>query len=117
MQPSALAPSIYGMADVNIIPLAKNIYRTALPSKTATCLACQKPIVFCFDSKSKFGKWMETEAGCPVVGCNDAEALREKIKSIKRLHNKEEIQGIFTRYFSKSINSKKYADVILNGIE
>ena len=41
MQDAVLAPSIYSMADVNIIPLAKNIYRTALPSKTATCLACQ----------------------------------------------------------------------------
>ena len=32
MQPSELAPSIYAMADVNVIPLAPNIYRTALPS-------------------------------------------------------------------------------------
>lgn len=45
MQPSELAPSIYAMADVNVIPLAPNIYRTALPSKTATCIACQKPMI------------------------------------------------------------------------
>ena len=53
MQPSELAPSIYAMADVNVIPLAPNIYRTALPSKTATCIACGKPIVFCIGRESK----------------------------------------------------------------
>ena len=40
MQPPEMAPLIYNAADVNVIPLVKNVYRTALPSKTATCLAC-----------------------------------------------------------------------------
>ena len=64
MQPSELAPSIYAMADVNVIPLATNIYRTALPSKTATCIACKKPIIFCIGKDSRFGKLMSREQGC-----------------------------------------------------
>ena len=94
--------------------LAKNIYRTALPSKTATCLACQKPIIFCFDKKSKFGKWMETEAGCPVVGCDDAEALCEVIMKIKCHKYKNMTCKVFTKYFKKKKNSLIYTEVILN---
>lgn len=112
MQPSHLAPSIYGMADVNIIPLSKNGYRTALPSKTATCLACQKPIIFCFDSQSKFGKWMEAEAGCPVVGCDDAQALKNAIKGLKEKNSCAKTAEMFKKNFQKTINSIKYSDII-----
>ena len=44
MQPPEMAPAIYSAASVNVIPLVKNVYKTALPSKTATCLACGKPV-------------------------------------------------------------------------
>ena len=67
MQPPELAPAIYSAADVNVIPLVKDVYRTALPSKTATCLACQKPIIFAIGQESKFGQKAMNEAGCPVV--------------------------------------------------
>lgn len=112
MQPSSLAPSIYSMADINVIPLAKNIYRTALPSKTATCLACQKPIIFCFDKYSKFGKWMQEEAGCLLVDSDDEEALREAILHIKENGLKENIGDVFEKFFSRTINSNIYADYI-----
>ncbi len=114
MQPSELAPSIYAMADINIIPLAKNIYRTALPSKTATCLACQKPIIFCFGKESKFGQWMHEIAGCPVVESDDAESIRDAILDLKANGLKSNIGEIFKNYFSKTTNSNKYADCITN---
>lgn len=112
MQPSRLAPSIYGMADINIIPLAKNVYRTALPSKTATCLACQKPIIFCFDSQSKFGKWMNDVAGCPVIGSNDAQALCSAIKAVKNNRKTVDYATLLEKYFSRSKNSLVYANII-----
>ena len=56
MQPPELAPAIYSAANVNVIPLVKDVYKTALPSKTATCLACGKPIIFAIGKDSKFGQ-------------------------------------------------------------
>lgn len=113
MQPSELAPSIYAMADVNVIPLATNIYRTALPSKTATCIACQKPIIFCIGKESKFGKWMSNEAGFYVLGSCDAEKLVDAIRKVEKnrivINNGE----LYKKTFSRTANSKRYAELIV----
>lgn len=113
MQPSSLAPNIYSMADINVIPLAENIYRTALPSKTATCLACQKPIIFCFGEQSKFGTWMNEVAECPTVGSKDAAALVQKILDIRSKGQNGRTGSVFVQYFSRSANSGAYADLIV----
>ena len=72
MQPSELAPSIYAMADVNVIPLAPNIYRTALPSKTATCIACQKPIVMAIGKESVFGRKLSQVEAVKLVDSSNS---------------------------------------------
>ena len=113
MQPSSLAPNIYSMADINVIPLAENIYRTALPSKTATCLACQKPIIFCFGEQSKFGTWMNEVAECPTIGSKDAAALVQKILDIRSKGQNGRTGSVFVQYFSRSTNSGAYADLIV----
>lgn len=112
MQPSELAPSIYAMADVNVIPLAPNIYRTALPSKTATCIACQKPIVFCFGTQSKFGKGACIQEGYCMTDSGDAVELRSAILEIKKSHPRINVSTLYTNYFLRSVNSKKYSDLI-----
>lgn len=112
MLPSSLAPSLYAAADVNIIPLAKDIYRTALPSKTATCLACGKPIVFAFGAESLFGQEISRLTGCPVVDSDDAEGL---CRAILRLRSGETVcrtEEAFLQRFLKSENSAAYAAVI-----
>lgn len=114
MQPASLAPNIYCMADVNVIPLAKGIYRTALPSKTATCIACCKPIIFCFDGNSKFGRWMTAVADYPVVDSDSSEALRDAIIRVKENNNSLRTPEFFKAYFSKKTNSTKYADIIID---
>lgn len=113
MQPSELAPSIYSMADVNIIPLAPNIYRTALPSKTATCIACGKPIVFCFGKHSIYGTKMSNKFNCILIESGNHEELASKILNIKSqkrcIHDDKDN---FLKYFGRTINSKKYTDII-----
>lgn len=112
MQDAVLAPSIYSMADVNIIPLAKNIYRTALPSKTATCIACQRPIVFCIGKESKFGKKIIKQKGCYVIDSNNAEQLKNIILEIEKTPVCVDTTSIFKRDFQKSTNSRKYSNLI-----
>ena len=112
MQPPELAPVIYSAADVNVIPLVKDVYRTALPSKTATCLACQKPIIFAIGKVSKFGKKALDEAGCPVVAADKVEELVEVIKAL-RYHEINVNNNLFyLKYCGITANSKRYATII-----
>ncbi len=107
-----MAPLIYSAADVNVIPLVKDVFRTALPSKTATCLACQKPIIFVIGKDSGFGKKATNEAGCPVVESDDAEEFAREIQKI-RAGDKTNFAGeLFLKDFSKTMNSRKYAEII-----
>lgn len=113
MQPSNLAPSIYAMADVNVIPLAPNIYRTALPSKTATCIACQKPIIFCIGKDSTFGKKLEDQEGYYLVNSSDSDELRDAILKIENLHPYINSSALYKEMFAKTENSKKYSELIV----
>jgi glycosyltransferase involved in cell wall biosynthesis len=113
MMPSDCAPAIYSAADVNIIPLAENIYRTALPSKTATCLACGKPIIFAIGKESKMANVIRESTNCPVIGCNDVEALCEAIRQIRQKSIQCKMERLFLSSFSKSGNSGKYAECIV----
>lgn len=112
MQPPSIAPAIYSAADVNIIPLVKNVYRTALPSKTATCLACQKPIIFAIGKSSKFGQKIIDEAGCLVVEPDRADELSVAIKQIKDGVRINKTGIFFKKYCSITQNSQKYAEII-----
>ena len=112
MQPSELAPAIYSAADVNVIPLVKDVFRTALPSKTATCFACGKPVVFAIGKESKFGQKVMNETGCPVVESDDAKELADAIKAVKRGEIKCETKEFFKKNMSISANSRKYGEII-----
>lgn len=112
IQPAELAPLIYNVADVNVIPLVKGVYKTALPSKTATCLACKKPIIFAIGRESKFGQKAMRKAGCPVVEANKPEELVEAIRVVQGGKKSNSAGDFFLEYFRNTENSKKYADII-----
>ena len=113
MQPSELAPSIYAMADVNVIPLAPNIYRTALPSKTATCIACGKPIVFCMGRESKLLNILEQNGLCAFVPSDDAKCLAESVLNLKKsLKDRTFLDEKFHQYFEREKNSNEYSRLI-----
>ena len=115
MQPPELAPAIYSAADVNVIPLVKDVYKTALPSKTATCLASQRPIIFAIGQESKFGQKAMNEAGCPVVEADKAEELVEAIKRVQNGERRNTAGEFFLKYCKKTDNSRKYAETITRG--
>lgn len=112
MMPSDCAPAIYSAADVNIIPLAKNIYRTALPSKTATCLACGKPIIFAIGKESKFGQKVCEQIDAHVVAPDDAESLCVAIGEVKQVAKRVKNHAFFAESFTRTENSGKYAKII-----
>ena len=112
MQPPELAPVIYSAADVNVIPLVKDVYKTALPSKTATCFACQKPVVFAIGAESKFGQKVTTETGCPVVSSDKAGELVEAIREIQQGKVQCKTGQFFREHMSSTVNSRTYAEII-----
>ena len=112
MVDSSVAPALYYSADINVIPLAKNIFKTALPSKTATCLACNKPIVFCIGKDSLFCQKINKQIHYPLLDSNDAKELANTIKKMKNNMNYYDCSELFNQYFKRNINSKKYADII-----
>ena len=113
MQPPESAPAIYSAADVNVIPLVKDVYRTALPSKTATCLACGKPIIFAIGKDSKFGRKVMQEAGCPVIEPDHPEDLVSTLYEIKRSPQRKECGQFFQKYCGITENSKRYTQIII----
>lgn len=115
MQPPELAPSVYAAADVNVIPLVKDVYKTALPSKTATCLACQKPIIFAIGKESKFGQKAMNEAGCLVVEADTGGELVDAIYRVKNGDWENNAGEFFLKYCGITENSRKYADLITRG--
>ncbi len=117
MQPPEIAPAIYSAADVNVIPLVKDVYKTALPSKTATCLACQKPIIFAIGRDSKFGQKAMNEGGCSVVAADKPNELVEAIRTAKVRSKINKSGTFFIKYCSITENSRKYAEIITASYE
>ena len=112
MQPPEFAPAIYSAADVNVIPLVKGVYKTALPSKTATCLACRKPIIFAMGKNSKFGQKVHKETGCPVVEAEDAAEIKKAIQQIREGAVSVSTTDYYLNRFSRTDNSSMYKGII-----
>lgn len=113
MQLPDAAPSIYATSDVNVIPLVKNVYRTALPSKTATCLACGQPIIFAIGKESVFGKEVENETNCRIIDSNDPQSLVKAVLEIKDKKGANNgCKQYFRKCFQRSINSYQYMQII-----
>ena len=115
MQPSKYAESIYAQADLNIIPLMPGGIKTALPSKTATVLRVNKPVVFCVDASSKFIYSLKDVKKVLFADVCKSNSLMEVI--IKMSETKSQIakcsldiEPFFTRFSSK--NSIKYIEIL-----
>ena len=113
MMDPKFAPLIYTSADINVIPLVKNVYKTALPSKTASCLACRKPIIFAVGKNSKFAHRMKEEAGCIVEDSDSPEQLVQAITSVYNQKENAEQVRFFMENMSVTKNSRKYAEIII----
>lgn len=112
MQTKELAPIIYSAANINIIPLAKNVYKTALPSKTATCLACGKPVIFAIGKESKFGRQIAKETNCIVIDSDNPGELVKAIKSVTGDEKRDLNDEFFMKYYNKSRNCARYVKIM-----
>lgn len=116
-QTNDMATHIYALADINIIPLRKGAIYTALPSKTAVCLACGKPIIACVDKESDFANTLHEYGAAEVVAPDDAEELAQAIVKIKDDTDSHKKMGVaavkcFEECFRKGGNVSVYSKVI-----
>ena len=110
MQSSKYAESIYAQADLNIIPLAEGGIKTALPSKTATVLRVNKPIVFCIDDESELKHVFSGLEGVYFSGCQLENDLARTIEMIRKKglgSVKRECISLMSRR-----NAEKYVEIL-----
>lgn len=110
--------SLYLNADLNIIPLVPRGIMTAFPSKTATCVSCGKPVLFCVDKNSAWGKDLENSGGY-VVNPNDYEELAEAIAKAVKVKNTDSllVSGEIKERFQKHTATMRYRSVLIETVQ
>ena len=103
--PANQAYSLYCNADVNVVPLAKGIIKTALPSKAAACLQCGKPVIFCINTDSEFARQLMND-GVKVVEPDNAVKLADVVVSANTQYSHCELLKYFDKNISISIYDK-----------
>ena len=113
MQPSIYAESIYAQADINLIPLAKGGIKTALPSKTATVLRTNKPIIFCIDPDSQFEKTISESPNVKVADNSDPASLYMTICEVRASSTESDnLTDMDVRSMFSKNNASKYVDIM-----
>lgn len=110
--PSEVAPVLYSKADINLVPLAENIYKTAFPSKTAMCFASNKPAIFAIGKESLFGQKIEMMTGCPLIAADSPKELAGAIVDIKNDIVEVNTGDFYLKEMNNIINSKRYVEII-----
>ena len=109
-QPVEFAPHNYAMANVNINALPKGIVYTCLPSKTAICLSCARPMVCSMEKDSWLAKTLSGVDKCSVVDIDDARGFADAILNYYRngiTSNSSNSRELFRRLCSVD-NAKEY---------
>lgn len=111
--PADQAYVLYENADLNIISLAPNIIKTALPSKTAICVESGKPAIFCIGTTSKLSDIVKRD-NIFFIESKDSSALANTIQTC--LENGQisyDIDTTTSKVFNKESSTRKYVDVIV----
>ena len=107
MQPPEEVADLYAAADVNVIPLHKELIYAALPSKTADCLIAGKPIITCVDDESEFAKLVR-RYGIENVDVGQHEKLKKAIVNIKCMNYRGNNYRFWQEIFTKKAAVEQY---------
>lgn len=113
--PADKAHSLYCNADVNVVPLAKGIIKTALPSKTAACLQCGKPTIFCMDMDSEWGK-MLSKASYGACEADMPEKLANIILKLSNSASRQAVPKEVLKIFGRQTTLAAYYQALLRGL-
>ena len=111
MQPAQFAESIYAQADLNIISLVPGGIKTAFPSKTATVIRTEKPIIYCCDTNSIFCQQVKNDKQIYVSDCENESDLISLILSLKNERGVKYRSSILDNFISRK-NALRYIAIM-----
>lgn len=108
--PISVATKLYELADVNIITTNENVVLNAFPSKTASCVTANRPIIASINTESNFAKLIKHFGG-EVVSTDSAIDLANAINKVeKNTYLGNEL--ISADFFGKESNLQKWLKLI-----
>lgn len=88
LQSKEMAESVYASCDVIVITLKRGIIKTALPSKTATCLRFpDKHIIFCIEKESEFAKSLNGFDNIHFCEPDNSDELSSIVRQLSKNNN------------------------------
>ena len=104
---------LYNYADVNLISVLPGIIETALPLKTASCIAAGKPIIFIgLESFYHQETWVEQISHLYTVNYRNVEKLAETVEKLLPTKNQVHHHTDVLSLFDKEKNVHQYVSVI-----
>lgn len=104
---------LYKNADVNIISILPGIIKTALPLKTASCLAAQKPIIFIgLETFYHNEEWAKDANYIYPVNYRNYEKVAEIIEKLASRKGKPKVKHPALKLFDKENNVNEYFNII-----
>jgi len=116
-EPEENVPEIYGVSDVCIVSLRKEIAMESIPSKMYTIMAAEKPVIAAVDSQTEVAEIVK-QTGCGRrIEPEDHEALAEHIMDLYRnskLSLKMGMNGrkFVVRWHSRMVLAKLYSETL-----
>lgn len=106
-QSAEVASILYTVADINTITLKDKIIYTALPSKTPACLQSGKPLLVLCNENSNYASIIKEYTRGHIL---DVDLYDSNEIFLEALRDTNENNGgeVIKKYFSKSVNLKKY---------
>ena len=101
MLPQDRIAEVYSMGDVAIITCKKGVGKSGMPSKTWSIMACNTPIIACFDIDSELADVIKAANAGVCVGPEDKSKLCDAILSFSKNSSCYLIRDYVKRYASK----------------
>lgn len=104
---------IYKFADVNLISILPGIIETALPLKTASCIAAKKPIIFIgLESFYHQEEWVDAIPNLHTVNYRNYQKLADKVLKLFSEKNIKRANYQTPHIFNKIKNVEVYCHLI-----
>ena len=107
-------PEVYSLGDIALITCKKGVGNAGMPSKTWSIMACNTPIVACFDKGSELDHIISnSKSGICIEPENPNELVRAILQSKNGKYTFEKNgRNYVERHASKNVCVSKYRDVL-----
>ncbi len=119
LEPQHMVSDVYSACSICLIPLKRGVIGNSVPSKAGLLMACNRTIVNSVDEDSNYYRiFNENEIGISASN-NDPDAVADAIIELFEDKDKREKYArnghIFgEKYYSRSVNTKKFVDVFVS---